>query len=217
MKNFYKYINTPNGILATTVVSLIIIALISEFRKTYSEKTESRFDNNSSAAGEKKTFGPARGTDGADSLDTFIPKDHVLVPIEVENISALNALIDKFSLADLYKTNPVTSPGSSDNTGELIASNIKILRAPLDPNEFAVLIHKSRAKWLMKIGFKYRVVLRNYRNTNSETVDPEFFEPYVTSNSIVASDETNKSEKSRNAVHVQRKMLENLKIEYQHN
>jgi hypothetical protein len=217
MKLFLKSLNTSNGILALTVTLLVLIALFSEFRKIYFKNKETKTKIISNQEFEKNHATSYQTANNSNSVDTFIPKDHVLIPIEIENISALNALIDKFSLADLYKTSATDASDVSERGGELIVSNIKLLRAPLDPNEFAVLIHKSRAKWLMKIGFKYRVVLRNYKNSHPDSINPEFFEP----TSIFKQETTKNEPAEKKALPVQqsgnRFKTEPIKVDYQFN
>jgi hypothetical protein len=63
-------------------------------------------------------------------VDTDIPAGFVLVPIEIQNREALSSLMDKFALVDLY--------GGPHR--QILGSHLRLLRAPLNPNSFAVLV-----------------------------------------------------------------------------
>lgn len=82
----------------------------------------------------------------ADPVDaaTMIPKDHVLIPIEFSNFESLNALIKDYGIIDLYKTSDF------GNKSKRVAQKIKVIRAPYNPNLFAVLVHDSLADQIMK-------------------------------------------------------------------
>lgn len=100
------------------------------------------------------------------SADTFIPKGYVLVPIELANASALEALIDRFGLIDLY----------SEDEGRnkiLLAAQIKILRAPLNPQQFAVLATEEKAKFIMQQKGSFWAVIQNKLNLPADQTAPE--------------------------------------------
>lgn len=85
--------------------------------------------------------------------DTLIPKGQVLVPIELVNIEALAGLIDRYGIIDLYS--------GFDNNSVLIASRIKILQAPLNPNQYAVLVTESLSQEIMQYQGPFRAVVQN--------------------------------------------------------
>ena len=68
-----------------------------------------------------------------ESVDTYIPAGYALVPIEIANKQALGAMIGSFSIVDLYST-------IEGHRGLKIAEQLKIIRAPLDPEQYAVLV-----------------------------------------------------------------------------
>jgi hypothetical protein len=87
--------------------------------------------------------------------DTFIPAGFVLVPIKLENNEAVSGLIDQFAVVDVYANNP------SSKMNELVAEKVKMLRAPLDPNQFAVLLKDEKARELLQLNGRFSVVLQN--------------------------------------------------------
>lgn len=90
--------------------------------------------------------------------DTVIPKGFVLHPIILENIDSITAIIEQFGVIDLYA-------GQQLQTGSTkIADQIKIIRAPLNPNEFALLIPERLSEKIMKVQGPYWGVVRNPQN-----------------------------------------------------
>lgn len=87
--------------------------------------------------------------------DTYIPKGFVLVPIELENFDSVSALIDQFGVIDLYA-------GAPQATGSVkIASRVKMLRAPLNPQLFAVLVPEKDSTAIMKRQGPFWAVVQN--------------------------------------------------------
>ncbi|MEQ1722918.1 MAG: hypothetical protein ABL930_07055 [Pseudobdellovibrio sp.] len=86
--------------------------------------------------------------------DTLIPKGFVLVPIELANLNAVASLINQFGVIDLYG-------GDSETNSVQIASRIKILRAPLNPNQYAVLVTEDLSKQIMRFKGPYWAVVQN--------------------------------------------------------
>lgn len=93
--------------------------------------------------------------------DTLIPKGFVLVPIELANIEAISALIDQFGVIDLYAGSP------SEKGTQKIISRVKVLRAPLNPQQYAVLIPESSSALVMKAAGPFWGVVQN-RQINTE-------------------------------------------------
>ena len=75
--------------------------------------------------------------------DTIIPKGYVLLPIYLENIASITGVIEHFGIIDLYAGH------SLGGKSKKIATRIKILRAPLNPNEFAVLVPEALSEKIM--------------------------------------------------------------------
>ena len=98
--------------------------------------------------------------------DTIIPKGFVLVPIDLENIDSVSGVINQFGVIDLY---------TGKNSGQKsikIASRIKILRAPLNPNQFAVLVPEFISDKIMQVSGPFWAVIQN-RSTPNENFKEE--------------------------------------------
>lgn len=87
------------------------------------------------------------------SADTLIPRGQVLVPINLANIQALAGLIDQYGLIDLYS--------GEQNQSRLIANRVKILRAPLNPNQYAVLVSEELSEKIMRSHGPFWAVIQN--------------------------------------------------------
>lgn len=96
--------------------------------------------------------------------DTLIPKGQVLVPIELANIESLTGLIDQFGIIDLY--------GGAEKDSTLLASRVKILKAPLNPNRYAVMVSENLSREIMKHKGPFWAVLQN-RLAQSEPPKPK--------------------------------------------
>lgn len=85
--------------------------------------------------------------------DTLIPKGQVLIPIELANAEAVAGLIDQYGMIDLYS--------GVENNSVLIASRIKILRAPLNQNQYAVMVSETHSREIMKFKGPFVAVVQN--------------------------------------------------------
>ncbi|MBC7421386.1 MAG: hypothetical protein H7328_11715 [Bdellovibrio sp.] len=102
--------------------------------------------------------------------DTLIPKGFVLVPIELSNIDTISALIDQYGVIDLYAGSP------SERGSRRIAGKIKILRAPLNPQQYAVLVPEYLSKDIMKVAGPFWAVVQN-RKTDVEQKEEVLAKP----------------------------------------
>lgn len=102
-------------------------------------------------------------------VDTIIPRGFVLVPIEVKNYESLDSILGKFGVVDLFQ------PTSTDENKQiLIAKNVRILRAPQNPTQFAVLISENESHRILKSGGIFTVVLKRPNANGMEFVkDPK--------------------------------------------
>ncbi len=96
----------------------------------------------------------AQEPEKAVTADTMIPPGFVLVPIEISNIAAVAALIDQFGVIDLYG-------GNSEANAVQIASRVKVLRAPLNPRQYAVMVSESLSKEIMTFKGPFWAVVQN--------------------------------------------------------
>ena len=93
--------------------------------------------------------------------DTVIPRGHVLVPLEIANIQAVSGLIDKYGVIDLY------AGSTNQQNSFLVASRIKVMRAPLNPNQYAVLVTELMSREIMKYRGPFWAVVQNRGNAAS--------------------------------------------------
>lgn len=91
-----------------------------------------------------------------ESAATHIPEGFVLVPIEVANFESLDSILGKFGVVDLYSAplDPTLRP-------KKVATKIKILRAPLNPNHFAVLARDTDSEKILSFSGPFTVVVQN--------------------------------------------------------
>ncbi len=90
------------------------------------------------------------------SVDTFIPAGFVLVPIQLSNAEALDSMIGSRGVVDLFAPD-LKRPGRSKK----VAEHIKILRAPLNPNQFAVLVNEQSSSQLVHYEGAFFAVVQN--------------------------------------------------------
>lgn len=89
-----------------------------------------------------------------ESVDTFIPAGHVLVPIELANASSLGSLLSETGgIVDLYLPNGKTSLK--------VASKLKILKAPYNPDLYAVLVREQESGKILSYAGPFVAVVQN--------------------------------------------------------
>jgi hypothetical protein len=96
-----------------------------------------------------------------ESASTFIPDGFVLVPIELANFESLDSILGKFGVVDLYL--PADSPRGH---ARKIATHIKILRAPLNPSHFAVLVRETESARLVTHTGPFIAVVQNHERVS---------------------------------------------------
>lgn len=97
------------------------------------------------------------------AIDTLIPKGYVLVPIELANAEPLSSLIGSTAVVDLY-----LSSNEKTKTGHKIGSHLKLVRAPLNPQLFAILVRDSESGKILAQPGPYFAVIQNHQQNNSE-------------------------------------------------
>lgn len=106
------------------------------------------------------------------SADTYIPPGHVLIPIEISNIEGLNSILGRIGgTVDLYLTN------QSGLKGKIIGRKIRILRAPLNPDLFAVLIKEDFSDTILEAQGPFFAVIHNPNSKGSEVLKEEKIQP----------------------------------------
>lgn len=86
-----------------------------------------------------------------ESADTFIPAGFVLVPIELQNSESLSSLIGAYAVVDLFVG------GKHHRVGQ----RLKLIRAPLNPQQFAVLVPEHQVNNLLAVSGPYWAVIQN--------------------------------------------------------
>lgn len=98
------------------------------------------------------------------SVDTFIPRGFSLVPIEVANADSLASLIgDVGGVVDLYLASTEKQKG-----GSKVGSKLKLLRAPLNPQQYAVLIRDTESSRLLSYTGPFIAVVQNPEETGAQ-------------------------------------------------
>lgn len=94
---------------------------------------------------------------------TYIPKNHLLIPIEIKNSERLNGLMGSAGVVDLYQAGTEIHPKS-----ELVGRRFRLIRAPLNPESFAVLIRDEEADHLASFPGPFIASLRSDQSKEHE-------------------------------------------------
>ena len=97
-----------------------------------------------------------------ESVDTLIPAGYILVPIEVQNYESLDSLLGQYGIVDLFK--------GDGKDGKLVARNIRILRAPLNPSHFAVLAPEAEASAILAQAGNFYVAIKSPNQSGTHIV-----------------------------------------------
>lgn len=98
---------------------------------------------------------------------TFIPLNHSLIPIKLVNQNAISSMIENFGWVDLYTVN---KRDSEYKKGHKIVKKIRILRAPLDPNQFGIIVPTEFVDPILEKGPRYFATLNKKQFYKSELV-----------------------------------------------
>lgn len=90
------------------------------------------------------------------SADTYIPPGYVLVPLRLENHQSVDSVVTQFAIVNIYKG----APGPNQKS-QLLGRNLRLLRAPLNPQQFAVLVPENQVDPFMNEDQKLHAVLQN--------------------------------------------------------
>jgi hypothetical protein len=88
-------------------------------------------------------------------VDTMIPAGYLLIPIQLTNGESLASLSGDFALIDLY------SVREKGRKGFKVASGVKLLKAPLNPEQFAVLMKEEESASLVQMEGPFFAALKN--------------------------------------------------------
>lgn len=108
-------------------------------------------------------------TEPTSSVDTFIPRGAILVPIEVANSDALSSLVgDLGGVVDLYLAATEKQKG-----GIKVGSRLKLVRAPRNPQQYAVLVRNDEdSQRLLKFSGPFIAVVQNPESQGQEVAGP---------------------------------------------
>lgn len=94
------------------------------------------------------------------SADTYIPDGYVLVPIELQNADSLSSLIGAYAVVDLFR-----GPKSHK-----VGKRLKLLRAPLNPDQFAVLVPEAQVSALLETPGPFYAAIQNPQQTKETEI-----------------------------------------------
>lgn len=94
------------------------------------------------------------------SADTYIPEGFVLVPIELQNVDSLSSLIGQYAVVDLFR-----GPHS-----QRVGKRLKLLRAPLNPQQFAVLVPEDQVSRLLESPGPFWAAIQNPEQSKSTEI-----------------------------------------------
>lgn len=100
------------------------------------------------------------------NLDAYIPEGFVLVPVELNNGSSLDGLLENKGVVDLYNGDP------SRRRAEKIATAVKIIRSPRNPSYFAVLVPENKAPFLIQRFQAFHAVIQNPLQKKKASIQP---------------------------------------------
>lgn len=101
-------------------------------------------------------------------VSTHIPMGFVLVPIEIQNYEALNAIMPSTGVVDL-----ITVPDRPESNAVKLASQVRILRAPFNQNQFAVLVPQEQAPRLVRYHGPLFAVVQNGKSGRTQFAEEE--------------------------------------------
>ena len=97
--------------------------------------------------------------------DTVIPRGYVLVPLEIANIQTVSGLIDQYGVIDLY------AGSNNQQNSFLVAARIKVMRAPLNPSQYAVLVTEAMSREIMKYRGPFWAVVQNRQSAGMSAAE----------------------------------------------
>lgn len=95
-------------------------------------------------------------------IDELIPEGYFLLPLELTNREALVSMIGDTSIVDLFTIHPQTL-----NPQKKIASRVKLIKSPKNPDQFALLLEESNTMDILKHSGPYFATIQNRKNRKS--------------------------------------------------
>lgn len=104
----------------------------------------------------KTTTAQSPSEDSQFTPDTIIPDGYVLVPIQLQNFASLDSMIGQYGVVDLF-----TAHEDPSQKSRKVGNRLKLIRAPLNPSQFAVLVPDSEADLILSHTGFYNAVIQN--------------------------------------------------------
>lgn len=145
MKNIIEVLK-KNKMMLLGFGVLSLIAFASEFLKNKTEKSATIVQP------------PTK------SLDTFIPKGFVLVPLEITNVQQLPSLISDAGIVDIF-VHPENGHGAIK-----IASRIKLIQAPNNPEVYAALVTETDSSKILAHKGPFFASVQNPDSNNGNVI-----------------------------------------------
>ncbi|MGZ3796726.1 MAG: hypothetical protein ACXVB1_10185 [Pseudobdellovibrionaceae bacterium] len=107
------------------------------------------------------------------AVDTMIPAGYLLIPLELSNSESLASLSGQFSIVDLYAS------GEKGRRGFKVAAGVKLLRAPLNPQQFAVLIKEEDSTKIVGREGPFFAALKNPQQAAKSSAEKTIRHPLI--------------------------------------
>jgi hypothetical protein len=91
-----------------------------------------------------------------ESADTVIPAGYVLVPIQLENQDSISSLMGEYGVVNLFLSAKITGHSQIK-----VGQHLKLLRAPLNPDQYAVLVPEEESGKILEAQGPFFAVLQN--------------------------------------------------------
>lgn len=98
-------------------------------------------------------------------LDALIPEGFVLLPLDLVNREAISSIVGSTAVIDLFTVNAQTL-----NPSKKIATRIKIIRTPRNPDQFALLVQENETPQILNYTGPYFAVIQNKATQGSKLV-----------------------------------------------
>lgn len=106
-------------------------------------------------------------TEKNENLNELIPSGYMLYPIEVINAASLHSMMGDFAYVNLY------APKKTQKGTKLIGKNLRIIRSPKDPEQFALVLKESTYLNQLQLQNKYYVTVTNPKDNERDILIPE--------------------------------------------
>ena len=101
--------------------------------------------------------------EASQDIDELIPQGFVLLPIDLVNREALSSIMGSTAVVDILTVHPTTmSPQLK------IASRVKLIRTPKNPDFFALLVEEQASSQILSKPGPYFALIQNKKQTKSD-------------------------------------------------